>query len=71
MFEAYAFLMLSTCIPTTIFSLITLIERLNLALYSSVAFILPGILFSLLEIVALTHSPSKIHASVSISKKFN
>lgn len=64
-FEAYAFLMLATNVPTTIFSLFNLIQRLQNSLYFSAAFLMPGLIFCTLEIIALTHFPSNIHASVS------
>ncbi|KAI6238686.1 hypothetical protein M3Y99_00649800 [Aphelenchoides fujianensis] len=66
-FEVYAFVMLGTAIPTVIFTIVTFIQRLRHGAYFSAAFISSGFSLCIVELIALTFTPAKIHtASVSL-----
>ncbi|KAI6183481.1 hypothetical protein M3Y97_00493800 [Aphelenchoides bicaudatus] len=62
-FEVYTFLMIASNIPTTIFTLLNFIQRLKKTLWALVIH-LPELLFCIIELVALTMPPAKIHSLV-------
>ncbi|KAI6217335.1 hypothetical protein M3Y99_01773700 [Aphelenchoides fujianensis] len=59
----YAFVMLGTAIPTVIFTIVTFIQRLRHGAYFSAAFMTTGFSLCIVELIALTFTPAKIHTT--------
>ncbi|KAI6219729.1 hypothetical protein M3Y95_01097600 [Aphelenchoides besseyi] len=63
-FEVYTFLMIASTLPTTVFTLLSLIQRIRRGLIVSTMFSMPSLVFCIIEIAALTTAPAKLHASI-------
>ncbi|KAK0412867.1 hypothetical protein QR680_006456 [Steinernema hermaphroditum] len=70
LFEKYAFIMLATNIPTTIFSILLLGSSAGGFTFSSILIALPSLAFCFVQLMGLTATPASLYKSTCMSKEF-
>lgn len=67
-FEVYSFVMIGANVPTMIFSLLMVMKAFSKS-WIMTTLVLPGVFFSIIELIGLTAVPAKLHDAVSLKFK--